>query len=77
MNQKSDDTAAIFEATNNVGQAMFYTTIVITAGFLIMVFSNFVPTMYFGVLTALAMITALIANLIMLPMLVAKFKPLS
>jgi len=77
MSRNSDDTAAIFSATNNVGQAMFYTTIVITAGFLIMVFSNFVPTMYFGVLTALAMITALIANLIMLPMLVAKFKPLS
>lgn len=77
MSRKNDDVAAIFAATNNVGQAMFYTTIVITAGFLIMVFSNFVPTMYFGVLTALAMITALIANLIMLPMLVAKFKPLS
>jgi len=77
MNQKDDDVSAIYEATNNVGQAMFYTTIVITTGFLIMVFSNFVPTMYFGVLTALAMITALTANLIMLPMLVAKFKPLS
>ena len=77
MSQKNDDSAAIFEATNNVGQAMFYTTIVITAGFLIMVFSNFVPTMYFGLLTALAMVTALTANLIMLPMLVAKFKPLS
>jgi predicted RND superfamily exporter protein len=77
MSQRNDPASAIFEATNNVGQAMFYTTIVITAGFLIMVFSNFVPTMYFGVLTALAMITALIANLIMLPMLVAKFKPLS
>jgi predicted RND superfamily exporter protein len=77
MNQHHDPAAAIVEATNNVGQAMFYTTIVITAGFLIMVFSNFVPTMYFGMLTAIAMITALIANLIMLPMLVAKFKPLS
>ncbi len=77
MSENHDDKAAIFEATNNVGQAMFYTTLVITSGFLIMVFSNFVPTMYFGVLTALAMITALIANLIMLPMLVSKFKPLS
>ena len=64
-------------ATNNVGQAMFYTTLVITAGFLIMVFSNFVPTMYFGILTGIAMVTALIANLIMLPMLLSKFKPLS
>jgi len=63
-------------ATENIGQAMFYTTMVITAGFLIMVFSNFVPTMYFGILTALAMVTALIANLVMLPILLATFKPI-
>ena len=67
---------SIDTATNNIGQAMFYTTLVITAGFLIMVFSNFVPTMYFGILTATAMVTALIANLLMLPMLLSKFKPL-
>lgn len=67
---------AIQQASNNVGQAMFYTTLVITAGFLIMVFSNFVPTMYFGILTAIAMGTALLANLIMLPMLLSRFKPL-
>lgn len=67
---------SIDTATNNVGQAMFYTTIVITAGFLIMVFSNFVPTVYFGILTATAMLTALIANLLMLPMLLRRFKPL-
>lgn len=62
-------------AKDNVGQAMFYTTLTIAAGFLIMVFSNFVPTVYFGLLTSLAMITALIANLVMLPMLLEKFKP--
>ena len=67
---------SIDAATNNVGQAMFYTTIVITAGFLIMVFSNFVPTMYFGILTSIAMVTALIANLVMLPILLMRFKPL-
>jgi len=62
-------------STSNVGQAMFYTTLVITSGFLIMVFSNFVPTMFFGMLTALAMVTALITNLVMLPMLISKFRP--
>lgn len=67
---------ALGQATNNVGQAMFYTTVVITAGFLIMVFSNFVPTVYFGVLTGIAMVTALIANLLMLPMLIAWIKPI-
>ncbi len=62
-------------ATQNVGQAMFYTTVVITAGFLIMVLSNFVPTMYFGFLTAMAMVTALLANLVMLPILLKRFRP--
>ncbi len=72
----NDYTKSIKTAIDNVGQAMFYTTLVVTAGFLIMVFSNFVPTMYFGILTALAMVTALIANLIMLPLLIGKFKPI-
>lgn len=76
MALRPNNQSAIDSATNNVGQAMFYTTMVITAGFLIMVFSNFVPTMYFGMLTGLAMIAALIANLVMLPMLVAKFQPI-
>ena len=75
MKSKQDYFAALDQSTNNVGQAMFYTTIVITAGFLIMVFSNFVPTVYFGVLTGIAMVTALIANLLMLPMLIAWIKP--
>lgn len=77
MGERADNRAAINSATVNVGQAMFYTTLVITAGFLIMVFSNFVPTMYFGVLTGIAMVTALIANLVMLPMLVAAIKPIA
>ena len=77
MGERADNRAAINSATLNVGQAMFYTTLVITAGFLIMVFSNFVPTMYFGVLTGIAMVTALIANLVMLPMLVGAIKPIA
>ena len=67
---------SVSTSTSNVGQAMFYTTLVITSGFLIMVFSNFVPTMFFGMLTALAMVTALITNLVMLPMLILKFRPI-
>lgn len=74
--ETKDYKLSIDAATQNIGQAMFYTTLVITAGFLIMLFSNFVPTVYFGILTAVAMVTALIANLVMLPMLLAKFKPL-
>ena len=77
MGERADNRAAINSSTLYVGQAMFYTTLFITAGFLIMVFSNFVPTMYFGVLTGIAMVTALIANLVMLPMLVGAIKPIA
>ena len=75
MKELSDYSKALDQANNNVGQAMFYTTVVITAGFLIMVFSNFVPTVYFGILTGIAMVTALIANLLMLPILITLIKP--
>jgi len=54
---------------------MFYTTLVITVGFSILVFSNFIPTIYFGILTGIAMIVALISDLALLPALIIKVKP--
>jgi len=59
----------------SVAYAMLYTTIVITAGFSILVFSNFIPTIYFGLLTGLAMVIALIVNLLLLPSMILMFKP--
>ena len=43
----------------NIGNAVFYTAVTIIAGFSILVLSNFIPTIYFGILTALAMFIAL------------------
>jgi predicted RND superfamily exporter protein len=54
---------------------MFYTTLVITVGFSILIFSNFIPTIYFGLLTGLTMIVALVADLALLPALIIRFKP--
>jgi len=45
-------------------------------GFSILVLSNFIPTIYFGLLTGLAMLTALFASLTLLPALLIIFKPL-
>jgi len=59
----------------NIGKAVFYTAITIIIGFSILVFSNFIPTIYFGVLTALAMLIALLAALTLLPRLILYFKP--
>ncbi|MFT6408060.1 MAG: putative RND superfamily exporter protein [Arenicella sp.] len=61
----------------SIGKAMYYTTLVIAIGFLILVFSNFVPTMYFGLLTGVAMVSALIGDLVLMPVLIRKFRPLS
>ena len=55
---------------------IYYTSITVTLGFSILVLSNFIPTIYFGLLTGLAMLIALIANLTLLPLLIVQFKPL-
>jgi hypothetical protein len=59
----------------NIGKAVFYTASTIIIGFSILVLSNFIPTIYFGVLTAFAMFIALFAALTLLPKLILLFRP--
>ncbi|OED38894.1 hypothetical protein AB833_17835 [Chromatiales bacterium (ex Bugula neritina AB1)] len=59
----------------NIGRAVLYTSVTIIFGFSILVFSNFIPTILFGLLTALAMFIALIAVLTLLPRLIVLWKP--
>ena len=60
----------------SIGKAMYYTSSIIVIGFSILSLSNFIPTIYFGLLTGLAMLAALIASLTLLPALLIIFKPL-
>ncbi|PPR28450.1 MAG: hypothetical protein CFH38_00048 [Alphaproteobacteria bacterium MarineAlpha10_Bin1] len=60
---------------SSIGKAVFYTTMTIIIGFIILVFSNFNPTIYFGVLIAAAMFIALLAALTVLPKLILLWKP--
>jgi predicted RND superfamily exporter protein len=60
----------------NVGKAIINTSITIMFGFSILVLSNFIPTIYFGVFTGLAMFIALLSVLILLPKLILLLKPL-
>jgi predicted RND superfamily exporter protein len=53
----------------STGRAMFYTSVIIIAGFSILALSNFIPSILFGLLTGLAMFMALVANLTFLPLL--------
>ena len=60
----------------SIGRAMYYTGFTIVAGFSLLVLSNFIPTIYFGLLTSLAMCLALAGALTLLPQLLIMFKPL-
>jgi len=59
----------------SIGYAMYYTSITIIIGFSILALSNFIPSIYFGLLTGLAMLIALVAALTLLPQLLVVFKP--
>ncbi|WP_347330891.1 efflux RND transporter permease subunit [Marinimicrobium locisalis] len=59
----------------SIGRAMYYTAIIIIVGFSILALSEFIPSIYFGLLTALAMLAAILGSLTLLPKLVLLTKP--
>ncbi len=59
----------------SIGFAMTYTSVVIITGFSILGLSNFIPSVYFGLLTGVAMLFALAANLCLLPRLILSIQP--
>ena len=73
-NNKTKD-EIIYICHHSVGKAIISTSITIVFGFSILGFSNFIPTIYFGLFTGLAMITALILVLTLLPRLLIQFAP--
>ena len=66
---------ALKASHNSIGRAIFFTSITIIFGFSILVLSNFIPTIIFGILTGLAMMIAMIAVLTLLPRLILTIKP--
>ena len=60
---------------STVGIAIFNTSITIVFGFSILVLSNFIPTIYFGIFTGIAMLLAMILVLTLLPKLILTFQP--
>jgi uncharacterized protein len=67
------ETLHISHAT--VGKAVLHTSVTIIFGFSILVLSNFLPTIYFGVFTGLAMFIALLSVLALLPKLILIWRP--
>ena len=60
---------------STVGIAILNTSITIVFGFSILVLSNFIPTIYFGIFTGIAMLLAMISVLTLLPKLILIIKP--
>ena len=58
-----------------VGIAILNTSITIVFGFSILILSNFIPTIYFGFFTGVAMLLAMISVLTLLPKLILTYKP--
>ncbi len=60
---------------STVGKAILNTSITIVFGFSILVLSKFIPTIYFGIFTGIAMLLAMISVLTLLPSLILLIKP--
>ncbi len=73
LNKNYKETLKLCHST--VGTAILNTSITIVFGFSILVFSNFIPTIYFGVFTGIAMLLAMISVLTLLPKLILNIKP--
>ncbi len=74
LQQTKNVDTAIINGHRSIGRAMFYTSTIIMIGFSILVLSNFVPTIYFGLLTMIAMFMAIVADLLLLPVLLMVLK---
>jgi predicted RND superfamily exporter protein len=66
---------ALHRSHDSIGHAIYYTTVTLVIGFSILSLSSFVPTVYFGLLTVLAITMALFASLTVLPQLLVVTKP--
>lgn len=62
-----DENWALKETIFRVGRPIIFTTLTISVGFSILAFSSFKPTAMFGVMMVITMISALVADLILLP----------
>ena len=71
-----DYIATMHRSHESIGIAMYYTSIIIIVGFSILALSNFMPSVYFGFLTGLAMFTALLASQTLLPKLILLTRPM-
>ncbi|HXC52530.1 MAG TPA: MMPL family transporter [Candidatus Limnocylindrales bacterium] len=69
LDRHHDQEKAMFATLHAEGKSILSTSLALAAGFAILVFSNFVPTAYFGGLSAVTMLLAIVTELTMTPIL--------
>jgi len=72
----NDYRAAVSRTFATTGRAIVYTSVILTVGFFVLLMASFKPTMYFGLLCGITMVSALAGDLLVLPALILLFKPL-
>jgi predicted RND superfamily exporter protein len=77
FSKDGDYIGSVQRSGSSIGSAMYYTSLTIMIGFSILTLSNLLPTIYFGLLTMVVMVSALLADIILLPRLFLLFRPLS
>ena len=75
LQKDGDYVAAMHRAHESIGSAMYYTTLIIMVGFSVLMLSNFYPTIHFGLLIVMTMFMAIVADLLLLPVLILLIKP--
>ena len=75
LNQKHNENVqdSIDKSFSAIGNPIIITTVILCAGFIIMIPSSFIPTKLFGLLSALIILLALVGDLLILPSLMNKF----
>ena len=76
LNQKNDYVEALLKTGEIVGPSLIYTSLLLVGGFWLLTFSNSLPMMNFGLLSWVAVLGALIGNLVILPAFLVWWKPI-
>lgn len=70
-----DYARCMYRSHNSIGLAILYASLTIIAGFGILALSRFIPTIYFGIFTSMAMSAGFLGSLTLLPMLLSTLRP--
>ena len=76
FSQNQNYVQSMYRSNNSIGLALFFTTITVMAGFLLLTISNFIPNIYFGLFTTMAIVVSFLAAVTLLPLLMIWIKPL-